>query len=66
MEGPARMACEPGADLVLLECRVVVEDHVDGLVCRHLSARALTRMIRARQTCFSGLLRFAAIARNRC
>ena len=35
MEGPARMACGPGADLVLLVCRVVVQDHVDGLVLRH-------------------------------
>ena len=30
MEGPARMALEPGADFVLLVRRVVVEDDVDG------------------------------------
>lgn len=41
VEGPARMAREPGADLVLLVCGVVVEDHVDGLVGRHLALDAV-------------------------
>ena len=41
MEGPARMALEPGADFVLLVRRVVVEDDVDGLVCRHLALDAV-------------------------
>ena len=35
------MAGEPGADLVLLVCGVVVEDHVDGLVGRHLALDAV-------------------------
>ena len=30
-----RSLVEPGADLVLLVRRVIVEDHVDGLVRRH-------------------------------
>ena len=30
-------ACQPGADLGLLVCRVIIEDDVDGLVCGHLS-----------------------------
>ena len=35
VESPARMAGEPGADLVLVVRRVVVDDRVDGLVRRH-------------------------------
>ena len=34
VESPAWMTVEPGADLVLLVRRVIVEDHVDGLVRR--------------------------------
>jgi len=41
VEAPARMAGEPGADLVLLVRRVVVEDHVDGLVRRHFAFDAV-------------------------
>ena len=41
VEGSAWMAGEPGADLVLLVRRVVVEDHVDGLVRRHLALDAV-------------------------
>ena len=41
MEGPALMAGEPGADLVLLVRGVVVEDDVDGLVRRHLALDAV-------------------------
>ena len=37
VESPAWMTVEPGADLVLLVRRVIVEDHVDGLVRRHLA-----------------------------
>jgi len=37
VECPARMARKPFLDLVLLMRRVVVEDHVDGLVLRHLA-----------------------------
>ena len=36
MEGPARVAIEPGADLGLLVSGVVVEDDVDCLVGRQL------------------------------
>ena len=35
------MTVEPGADLVLLVRRVIVEDHVDGLVRRHLALDAV-------------------------
>ena len=41
VEGPAWMAGEPGADLVLLVRSVVVEDDVDGLVRRHLALDAV-------------------------
>ena len=37
----AWMTVEPGADLVLLVRRVIVEDHVDGLVRRHLALDAV-------------------------
>ena len=37
VEGPAWMAVEPGADFVLLVRRVIVEDHMNGLVRRHLA-----------------------------
>ena len=40
VESPAWMTVEPGADLVLLVRRVIVEDHVDGLVRRHLALDA--------------------------
>ena len=39
VESPAWMTVEPGADLVLLVRRVIVEDHVDGLV--HLALDAV-------------------------
>ena len=39
VEGPARMAGEPGADLGVLVGGVVVEDHVDHLAGRHGGAR---------------------------
>ena len=35
VEGDARMACEP-AHLGVLVCSIVVEDHMDRLVGRHL------------------------------
>ncbi len=38
---PAWMAGEPGTDLVLLVRGIVVEDHVDGLVGRHLALDAV-------------------------
>ena len=41
VESPAWMTVEPGADLVLLVRRVIVEDHVDGLVRRHLALDAV-------------------------
>ena len=41
MESPARMAGEPGADLVLVVRRVVVDDRVDGLVRRHRALDAV-------------------------
>ena len=41
MESPAWMTVEPGADLVLLVRRVIVEDHVDGLVRGHLALDAV-------------------------
>jgi hypothetical protein len=37
VEGPARVAGQPGPDLVLLVRRVVVEDHVDSLFLRHFA-----------------------------
>ena len=41
VEGPAWMAGEPSVDFVFLMRRVVVEDHVDGLVRRHLALDAV-------------------------
>lgn len=41
MEGPARVAVEPGADLVLFVRSVIVEDHMDCLVRRHLALDAV-------------------------
>ena len=41
VESPAWMTVEAGADLVLLVRRVIVEDHVDGLVRRHLALDAV-------------------------
>ena len=39
VEGPARVALEPGADLGVLVAGVVVEDHVDELAGRDRRAR---------------------------
>lgn len=41
MEGPARVAVEPGADLVFFVSGVIVEDHMDCLVRRHLALDAV-------------------------
>ena len=41
MECPARMSCEPFLDLVLFMRRVIVDDHVGGLVLRHFALDAV-------------------------
>ena len=41
VEGPAWVAVEPGADLVLLVGDVIVEDDMNGLVVRHLALDAV-------------------------
>ena len=41
VEGPARVAGEPGVDFVHLVRRVIVEDHMDGLVRRDIALDAV-------------------------
>jgi len=60
VEHEARITVEPGADLGMLVGAVIVEDRMDDLAGRHLRST-----IRARQTCFCGLLRLATTASRR-
>ena len=41
MEDEARMAPEPGADLGMLVCGIVVEDDVDDFADRHLGLKGV-------------------------